>query len=97
MPVDVQTQTYVKSTWATFFNYVLKQCFKKSHLNSNEGESDGPRPSFSGKWGTKLHQTDGEKCLLKWGIYIGATACKNLANIKKQQKHVDWIPTESPR
>ena len=31
------------------------------------------------KWGMgKLNQTDGYKRLLKWGIYIGATACKNL-------------------
>ena len=27
--------------------------------------------------------------LLKWGIYIAATACKNLANMKKQQEHMD--------
>ena len=67
--------------------FFKKQCFKKSHLNTNE-EGSGfrwtPTPSFSGKWGIrKLNQTDGEKGLLKWGIYIGATPYKNLANIKK--------------
>ena len=59
--------------------------FKKSHLNTTEGGREGggavqwPQPSFSWKWGMgKLNQTDGYKRLLKWGIYIGATACKNL-------------------
>ena len=28
--------------------------------------------------------------------YIGTTACKNLANMKKQQKHTDWDPTDPP-
>ena len=80
--------------------FFKKQCFKKSHLNTNE-EGSGfrwtPTPSFSGKWGIrKLNQTDGEKGLLKRGIYIGATPCKNLANIKKQQKYIDWVPTDLP-
>lgn len=41
----------------------------------------------------KLNQTNGEKGLLKEEIYLGATLCKNLANVKKQQKHIDWGPT----
>ena len=72
-----------------------KKGFKKSRLNTTEGESDGTRPSFSRKWGTKqLNQKDGEKVLLNWGIYIGTTLCKNIANMKKQQKHIDWDPTD---
>ena len=56
-----------------------------------------PTPSFSVKCGIrKLNQTDGQKGLLKRGIYIGATPCKSLANVKKQQKYIDWVPTDLP-
>ena len=65
----------------------------------NEGPSClkvPPALNFS-EWGTgKLNQTDGLKGLLKRGIYICATACKNLANMNKQQKHTDWGPTDPP-
>ena len=54
------------------------------------GVYGGPQVLFSWKWGKgKLNQTDGEKGFQKWGIYIAATPCKNLANMKKQQEHID--------
>ena len=57
--------------------------------------ASGPQTSFSWKWVTGiLNQAEGKKGLLKWGIYISATPCKTLATIKKQQKHIDWGPTD---
>ena len=32
----------------------------------------------------------------KLRIYIGATACKTLENMKKQEKLTDWGPTATP-
>ena len=87
-----------KKCLSNFFKlFFKKQCFKKSNLNTTDGESSGPKPSFSRKWGIgKLNQTDGEKGFLKWGIYIGATHCKNLADMKKQQENIDWGPKNHP-
>ena len=49
----------------------------------------GLQPSYSRKWGTgKPNKTDGWKGLLKWGVYIGATACRDLVHMKKQKKNI---------
>lgn len=73
--------------------FFKKKSFKKSPLNITDGVSSGSQPSFSWKWGTgKLNQTDGQKGLLELGIYIRVTACKDLANMKKQ--HTGWGPVD---
>ena len=55
-----------------------------------------PNSHFLGSWAREI-KPDGEKGYLKCGIYIGATPRKNLANIKKQLKHIDWGPTDPPQ
>ena len=82
--------------------FFKKQCFKKSHHNTTGGgggSGEGgcpvdPNPHFLGSGPRetgKLNQTDRDKGLPKCGIYIGVTPCRKLGNMKKQQKHTDWV------
>ena len=89
----VNTNIY-KSAWAIFLNYFSKNNVLKNPtiILLGRGGGGGGRVSGSGPRETgKLNQTDGDKGLPKCGIYIGVTPCKKLGNMKKQQKHTDWV------
>ena len=98
----VNTNIY-KSAWAIFLNYFSKNNVLKNPtiilLGRGGGVGEGgcpvdPNPHFLGSGPRetgKLNQTDGDKGLPKCGIYIGVTPCKKLGNMKKQQKHTDWV------
>ena len=40
----------------------------------------------------KQNQTDGQKGLIKSGVYIGTSACKNLSDMKTHQLGISWLP-----
>ena len=82
----------LKIFWAflTFSQF----CLANPVLKILENRKKNPNPHFLGSGPRetgKLNQTDGDKGLPKCGIYIGVTPCKKLGNMKKQQKHTDWV------
>ena len=90
----VNTNIYKKCLSKLFKLFFTKQCFKIFLHNTTERESAELQPSIFQKWGTgKLIEKDSGKGFLKSGIYICATPCKNLANMKKQEKYIDWALT----
>ena len=81
----------IKSAWAAFFNYFFKNnVSKNSTLMLKWGVPMDPNPHFWEVGNGKTKPNKWAEISPKTGIYIDATASKNLGNMKKQQNNTDW-------